>query len=327
MHIAHPLVLILVIPLLFFWWIFFREKIGYSYPNRLMKRHSHIYFPVKILWGIRFCMIVFIFFLLAEPSMVTVEKVSVSPGKDIVLILDLSKSMLADDIAPSRIEWAKEVLLSFLDRASIDRFGLIVFAGKAFTLSPLTEDRRGISDIIRHITPDTIRQYLPWISGTNIGDALLAAKLLESSWLSTLILITDGRANIGIDPLVAARSLRDNGTKIYTIGIGALSGSILSYLDANGIRQYFYDEKWEKIRADVDRPMLENIAAITWGRFSLASDAHIFEDIFEGLTREISTPTLYREEKRYTSLALVCVFLLWWFALIHTLLLLHMRKW
>lgn len=106
-------------------------------------------------------MIVFIFFLLAEPSMVSVEKVSVSPGKDIVLILDLSKSMLADDIVPSRLEGAKEVLLSFLDRASIDRFGLIVFAGKAFILSPLTEDRRGVSDIIRHITPDTIRQYLP----------------------------------------------------------------------------------------------------------------------------------------------------------------------
>ena len=326
MHFLSPLILIAIVPFLAFWWIFFREKIGYSYPNTLMRQHSHIYSLVKILWGLRFCMIVFIFFLLAEPSLVSREKVPISPGKDIVLLLDLSKSMLAGDIAPNRLEWAKQVLLSFLDRASIDRFGLIVFAGKAFTLSPLTEDRSGVSNIIHSITPDTIRQYLPWISGTNIGDALLAGKLLTSSWSSVLILITDGRANIGIDPLVAARSLRDNGTRVYTIGIGALSGSILSYLDANGIRQYFYDEKWEKIRADIDRPMLEKIAEITWGKFFLASDVHIFEDIFERLSREIITPIEYRSEEKYTSLAPLFLFLLWSFWLIHTLLLFLLRK-
>lgn len=326
MHFFSPFILFAIVPILILWWIFFREKIGYSYPNRLMKQHSHIYSLVKILWGLRFCMIVFIFFLLAEPSLVSREKVPISPGKDIVLLLDLSKSMLADDIVPNRLEWAKQVLLSFLDRASIDRFGLIVFAGKAFTYSPFTADRRGVSDIIRNITPDTIRQYLPWVSGTNIGDGLIAAKLLSHTGSSTIILITDGRANNGIDPLIAAHALLETHMIVYTIGIGASSGSILSYRDAGGVRQYFYDEKWEKIRADIDRPMLEKIAEITWGKFFLASDVHIFEDIFERLTREIITPIEYRSEEKYTSLAPLFLFLLWSFWLIHTLLLFLLRK-
>ncbi len=104
MHFFSPFILFAIVPILILWWIFFREKIGYSYPNRLMKQHSHIYSLVKILWGLRFCMIVFIFFLLAEPSLVSREKVPISPGKDIVLLLDLSKSMLADDIVPNRLE-------------------------------------------------------------------------------------------------------------------------------------------------------------------------------------------------------------------------------
>ena len=117
--------------------------------------------------------------------------------------------MLADDIAPNRLERAKEVLISFLREESVDRYGLVIFAGKAFILSPLTTDTRALQSSLSTVTTDTIKQFLPGLSGTNIGDALLAGELLESDIAtgSTLILITDGRANIGIDPRTAARVL------------------------------------------------------------------------------------------------------------------------
>lgn len=178
-------------------------------------------------------MIFLTFLILAFPSFSLVRKVPVSSDKSVTLVLDISKSMLADDIAPSRLERAKDLLISLLSHESTNQYGLVIFAGKAFVLSPLTTDREGLKNMIQNITTDTIRQNLPGLSGTNIGDALLASDILNHHLdLKTkdIILITDGRANIGIDPITAAEYLRSHGSRVSAIGIGESSGALLSYI-------------------------------------------------------------------------------------------------
>lgn len=246
MQTQYPFILYASLPVLLIWWIFCREKVGYSFPNSLMKKYSRIPFSLMFIWILRCSMIFLTFLLLAVPSISTTHKVPLSSGKSVTLVLDISKSMLADDIAPSRLERAKNLLISFLSHESTNQYGLVIFAGKAFVLSPLTTDREGLSNMIQHISTDTIKQNLPGLSGTNIGDALLASDMLnQRKDLKTqdIILMTDGRANIGIDPITAAEYLRSHGARVSAIGIGESSGALLSYIGSDGRREYFYDEK------------------------------------------------------------------------------------
>ena len=132
--------------------------------------------------------------------------------QDIMIVFDISLSMLAEDISPSRILIAKSVVRDFISERQSDRIGLIIFAGKPFVSVPFSTDYSGISSIVSGLSPDLIRQDLPGLSGTNIGDALLLANMAYSgsrSQAKSIILLTDGRANIGIDPMISASESRD----------------------------------------------------------------------------------------------------------------------
>lgn len=161
MHIAYPSFLILASVVLLFWWFFFREKVGLPFPNRLMRRYARLDWRISLIWILRGLCITLVFLILANPTTSISQRIPLSAGNPIILTLDISKSMLADDIRPSRIERAKGVIDAFLAHESANQYGLVIFAGKAFTLSPLTTDRTGLRNIIENITTDTIRQYLP----------------------------------------------------------------------------------------------------------------------------------------------------------------------
>ena len=134
--------------------------------------------------------------------------------------------MKADDIKPNRLEKAKEVIDTFLSKNTSLPIGYIVFAGKPFVLTPRTTDRESLRTMVQDTYTESINQGLKDTSGTNIGDALILGNSLITSSGSkgSIILITDGRANIGIDPLIAAKESAKQGIRIYTIGIGEASG-------------------------------------------------------------------------------------------------------
>ena len=116
------------------------------------------------------------------------------------------------------------------------------------------------------LTPYLIRQDLPGLSGTNIGDALLLANMTYSgsrSSVKSIILITDGRANIGIDPLISAAESHDQNIKIFPIGMGYEKSEDLFYTDSYGQKNFFYDEKGKVLQSDLDVPMLQKLADIT----------------------------------------------------------------
>jgi Ca-activated chloride channel homolog len=143
--------------------------------------------------------------------------------------------METDDIKPSRLEKAKAIIEENMLRRNT-KIGYVIFAGKAFILSPLTSDMSGLGHIIRSTTIDTIDQSVRDTSGTNIGDALITGMSLFSFGKTekSIVLLTDGRANIGLEPTIAVDELRKNTISLSTIAIGSLTGSILSYRDSEG---------------------------------------------------------------------------------------------
>lgn len=195
-------------------------------------------------------------------------------GIDILFVLDLSKSMLAEDIAPNRINAGKRVLGQFISKRTNDRVGLIGFAGKPFVFSPLTFDHPGLLAIVNDITVDSIRQEIPGFSGTAMGDAMILATDTiadQPERQKVIVLLTDGEANVGIDPRIANEFLKKTGVTVHTIGIGEAKGTELYTTDAYGRKQYFMDNQGVPIRASIDEKLLTQIATDNHGVYANAA--------------------------------------------------------
>ncbi len=312
------------------WWIFYREKIGISAPNILMKKYLKTPFLLSSIWIVRGLLLISLLTLFIDPH--TNREVTL-PSKntwDIVIVLDISRSMLTDDISPNRLEKAKELIGKFLEKRKSVRIGYVVFAGKPFILSPLTDDISGLSRIVESTFASTIQEGLRDTSGTNIGDAILSASRILSarSWSGekSIVLITDGRANLGIDPRTAAKESKEKNIRIYAIGVGESSGSLLSYKNSAGAREYFYDELWNRLKADIDETTLQEIARQTEGRYFHASDTDILEDVFISLDSLLSSASPLEKGNRSTSLTPIILIIIIIWALIHEWLWFLVRK-
>lgn len=218
-----------------------------------------------------------------------------------MIVFDISLSMLAEDIYPSRIEVARNVIRNFVLSRSNDRIGLIIFAGKPFVSIPFSTDYNGIMNIINGLSPHLIRQDLPGLSGTNIGDALLLGNMTHSGGKSSeksIILVTDGRANLGIDPLISAQESRDNNIQIYPVGIGSMNNNPLYYTDSLGQKTYFYDSSGAKLKGDLDEPMMKKIAEIAQGKYFHAENRAELDRIFNDIGKNLPNIT---EDKTLTA--------------------------
>lgn len=236
-----------------------------------------------------------------------------------MIVLDISLSMLAEDMSPNRMNVAKNVIKNFISARNWDQVGLIIFAGKPFISIPFSTDYNGIKNIISWITPYLIRQDLPGLSGTNIWDAILLGNM-SFSWRNSphksIILITDGRANIWINPEIAAYESHEKNINIYTIGIWNKNWWILSYTNTYWEKTYFYDEKWNKLSSDIDEATMKNISNIAnWEYFHAENKINldaIFENINKTLTNAYDTKLNHLSINMYIPLLI----LIWiWIAL------------
>ncbi len=232
--------------------------------------------------------------------------------QDIIIVFDISLSMLAEDISPSRIAVARSVVRDFIAERRSDRIGLIIFAGKPFVSVPFSTDYAGISSIVSGLSPDLIRQDLPWLSGTNIGDALLLANMAYSwshSSARSIILLTDWRANVGIDPLISWSESRDLWIKIFTVGIWSLSGAELSYTDGWGTKQYFSDGSGGHLRSDLDEPMMRQLADITGGQYHHADDRIWLSQIFSDIRAQLPSNTESKTQTKQSDITPILLIL------------------
>lgn len=220
--------------------------------------------------------------ILANPSVSNVKQKITKNWIDIVITLDISESMLEQDIVPNRLEWAKKVIWEFTSRLDWNRLGILLFAWKPFISSPLTFDYNALIDYIKNISTKSINQWVYWLNWTAIWDALLmwVNTLVEDSnknlnWKNEkerekiIILISDGEANIWANPLVAAKFANDNNIKIYTIWIWSTE------------IKYWSDMFWNQVLLPhLDEKTMQNISDTTWWKYFNASNNNSLDDIF-----------------------------------------------
>jgi Ca-activated chloride channel family protein len=203
---------------------------------------------------------------------------------DIFIALDISLSMQAEDLKPNRIEAAKSTIQKFLTKVEGNRIGTVIFAGIAFVQAPLSFDTKIIYDFIGKTSTNTINQQIYGLDGTAIGDAIFTAveKLKDSKTKNKIIiLLTDGEANRGADPIITAQYARDNNIKVYTIGIGDPNGAIIPVIDPMGNKTYLIGPDGQPLKTSINIKALEDIASITHGKFFMADDNAKFENVFD----------------------------------------------
>lgn len=223
---------------------------------------------------LRVAALVLIIVASARPQSVEHETKTETEGIDIVLAVDISTSMLARDFQPDRLTAAKEVASQFVANRQGDRMGLVVFAGEAFTQTPLTTDQSSLQTLLGRLRSGVVED------GTAIGNGLATAvnRLRESDSKSkVIILLTDGVNNRGqITPLTAADIAKDLKIKVYTIGVGRNGTAPYPVFDERGREVYTVDMKVE-----IDEKMLREIAERTGGEYFRATDKLSLERIYE----------------------------------------------
>jgi Ca-activated chloride channel family protein len=203
---------------------------------------------------------------LCQPHFRTKEVTVERKGVDVMIAVDVSQSMLAKDIAPSRLQKAKLELSTLIDRLKQDRMGVVAFAGEAFIQCPLTLDRSAVKLFLSSIQPDLIPT-----PGTMIGPAIetaLQAFSEKEKEFKALILLTDGEDH-GSRPLESAKRAAAQGVKIFTIGVGTSDGSTLP---TESTREGFKkDRQGRVVLSKLDEGLLKEIAQMTGGAYYRSS--------------------------------------------------------
>ena len=206
---------------------------------------------------------------LARPQFGTRLETIEREGQDVVVALDVSLSMLAEDIQPSRLAKAKHAISSFLDLLQGDRFGLVAFAGAAFVQCPLTLDYAASKLFL-----DALDTSILPVQGTALEEAILKSLDMftgEEKTHKVLVLITDGEGHQG-DPVGAARKAAEQGVVIYTVGIGSPEGTPIPVRDERGRREGFKkDAGGNVVMTRLDQGTLQEIARETGGKYFRAS--------------------------------------------------------
>lgn len=218
-----------------------------------------------------------------------------SEGINIVLVIDLSSSMLAQDFQPqNRLEVAKDVVKRFVAARTSDRIGVVAFAAEALTQVPLTTDYPVVNAAVDNLAAGQLED------GTAIGTAIATAanRLRDAPGRSrVMIVLTDGENNRGaIDPRTAAKAAAVFGVKIYTVGVGTEGMAPVP------VGRGLFGLRYENRIVRIDEPLLSDVAKTTGGRYYRARDAAALERIYEEINRLEREPVRTRSYVRYTEL-------------------------
>ncbi len=256
-------------------------------PKTVRHCMRHLVFVFRIL-----AMALFIVVLTRPQSSSSWENVT-TEGIDIIIALDISSSMLAQDFTPDRLEAAKDVAMEFISGRQYDRMGLVVFSGEAFTQCPLTTDRAVLMNLFKDIESGMIED------GTAIGNGLATAvaRLKDSEAVSrVVILLTDGENNRGeVAPVTAAEIARTYGIRVYTVGVGSRGTAPypVQVQTAFGIQTQIRD-----VEVRIDEETLQEIASLTDGKYFRATDNTALEEIYKEIDQLEKSKIEVREFSR-----------------------------
>jgi Ca-activated chloride channel family protein len=245
--------------------------------------------------------------VLARPQTSNSWKSETVEGIDIMLAMDVSTSMLAEDLRPNRIEAAKQVAAEFIVGRPNDNIGLCIFAGESFTQCPMTTDHASLLSLLQGVRTDIAARGLIE-DGTAIGMGLANAvsRLKESKAKSrVVILLTDGSNNRGdISPLTAAEIAKSMGIRVYTIGVGTTGKAPLPP-SATGLPQYV------NLPVEIDESTLRSIAAATDGDYYRAKNNKELNQIYKEIDKleksKLNVKQFSRRYEAYQPFALAAV--------------------
>ncbi|MEW5802391.1 MAG: VWA domain-containing protein [bacterium] len=244
----------------------------------------------------------FLILALSRPQWGATMQTIKRKGLDILIALDTSKSMLAEDIKPNRLERAKLEIAGLIDKLEGDRVGLICFAGTSFVQCPLTLDYAAAKIFLKVIDANIIPK-----GGTAIDEAIQKARrafVQGERKYKTLILLTDGEGHSG-DPLDAAKEAAQEGIRIYTIGLGSEAGEPIPLRDQNGASTgYLKDREGKVVMTRLDQTTLEKIALLTDGKYYHATTAgmelgRVYQDIATMEKKDLASKKYIHYEDRF----------------------------
>lgn len=300
MQFANPnyLYLLALIPILAIWYwrrhhkqqtevVYSNLKAFAFAPKTLRERLRHFPFVLRM-----FVLALVIIALARPQSSMSGEKLH-TEGIDIVLVLDISGSMLAEDLRQNRIEASKSVADEFISARENDRIGLVIFSGESFTQCPLTLDHSVLKNLLSKVKNGMVAD------GTAIGTALANAvnRLKDSDAKSkVMILLTDGVNNRGeIDPQTAGEIAKTFEIRVYTIGVGSRGMAPYPVQTPSGTR-------YQNMPTDLDEPMLTKIADMTGGQYFRATNNKELKKIYDDIDKMEKTKIETFSYRRHTDL-------------------------
>jgi Ca-activated chloride channel family protein len=277
-----------------------------SLPKKISRNNPWTYLRL-IPTGFFFVTLILVVVALGRPQRSNERVEQYTEGIDIILVMDISESMDLQDFKPNRLESSKQTAIDFINGRFGDRIGMVVFAGEAYSLAPLTNDYELLTDLIKDISFSMMEA-----KGTAIGSAIASAtnrmKDAESA-SKVLILLSDGESNAGnVDPLFAAQLASALDIKIYTIAVGK-----------DGLVPYGTDffGRPQMVESYLDETTLREIAKIGNGQFFRAADGGTLQTIFDQINQLEKTEILenrYKETSDYYRIYLfwaMVFFFLW----------------
>jgi Ca-activated chloride channel family protein len=301
--------LLLLVPAIGIWYFLQRKKIqsnilfsdtsGIESVKTLKNRLIHLPFIMKLLAG------ALLIIALARPQSTSSWEDSTTEGIDIILSMDISGSMLAEDLKPNRLEASKNVALNFISKRVNDRIGLVVFSGESFTQCPLTTDHNVLINLFKDIKSGMIAD------GTAIGMGLATAvnRLKDSKAISrVIILLTDGVNNQGlVAPLTAAEIAEKFGIRVYTIGVGTEGYAPYPFRTPFGMQ-------YQDIEVQIDEKTLQDIATITDGKYFRATNNKSLKEIYQDINKleksKIETTEYHKRKEEFLPYALLALLFL-----------------
>ena len=305
--------LLLLLPVVIIWYYFTAKKtqarLKISSLNAFENKTSFLAQLRPFLFVLRLAALIFIILGLARPQTVDVSvRTKTNKGIDIIMAIDISSSMLAQDLKPDRLSALKRVAAAFVDDRLSDRIGLVVYAGESYTKTPITSDNNIVKRALLEIVYDGVIE-----DGTAIGMGLATSvnRLKDSKAKSkVIILLTDGVNNSGfIDPKIATELAVEFNIKTYTIGLGS-NGTARAPVGVlpNGKFQY------GMTKVEIDETLLKEIAEATGGLYFRATDNKKLEEIYAEINKlektEIEEFKYYNYQEKYRMLILFALGLL-----------------
>jgi Ca-activated chloride channel family protein len=306
--------LFLVLPLAIGWLFYKRNQLSatvkMSSLEPFKQNRTFLAKAKPFLYVLRILALSSIIIALARPRSVDVtSKSKTTKGIDIVMAIDVSSSMLANDLKPNRLEALKKVASTFVQDRINDRIGLVVYAGESYTRTPVTSDKTIILQSLKTIEYDD--SIIADGTGIGVGLATAINRIKDSKAKSRIIiLLTDGVNNSGtIDPRTASEIAKEYGIKVYTIGIGTNGQAMFPVAkDANGKLVF------RMMPVEIDEKLMKEIAKATDAKYFRATSNKKLQAIYDEInkleTTEIQEKKFYNYDEKYKPFVLIAFVLL-----------------